>query len=127
MSASSDFFFWSSTYSWLGPLTLLHRPWNKVLQVCQCDPILKLTILSAESCNIDSQTILRPASGRISGQIIAENYHTYEVSSQCPFNYCLPHFPHLNLSNPDSQCQFNRTCVLCGRCKVGLSTMFGTF
>ena len=99
---------------------------NKVLQICQCDPILKPVILSAESCNIDFQTILRPANGWIIGKIIADNSHNYEVSSQCPFDYCLPHSSHLNLSNPYSQCQFNRTGVLCGRCKEGLSTVFGT-
>ena len=99
---------------------------NKVLQICQCDPVLKSIILSAESCNIDVQTVLRPASSWITGRINTDNSYTYEVSSHCPFDYCLPYSSHLNLSNPDSQCQFNRTGLLCGRCKEGLSTVFGT-
>ena len=33
---------------------------------------------------------------------------------------------YLKLSNPDSQCQFNRTGLLCGKCQQGLSTVFGT-
>ena len=99
---------------------------NKVLQICQCDPILKPVILSAESCIVDTQTVLRPASSWIIGRIIANNSHTYEVSTHCPFDYCLPHSSQLNLSNPNAQCQFNRTGVLCGRCKEGLSTVFGT-
>jgi len=99
---------------------------NKVVQICQCDPILKPVVLSAESCRIDDQTILRPANSWIVGKINTDNGYTYKVSSHCPFDYCLPHFSRLNLSNPDSQCQFNRTGLLCGRCKEGLSTVFGT-
>ena len=96
---------------------------NKVLQICQCDPILKTVVPSAESCNIDDQTILRTAGSWIIGRINTDNNYTYQVSSHCPFDYCLPHSSHLNLSNPDYQCQFNRTGVLCGRCKEVLSTL----
>ena len=99
---------------------------NKILLICQCDPVLKPVGLSAESCNIDDQTILRPAGSWIMGRINTDNNYTYQVSSHCPFDYCLPHSSHLNLSNPDYQCQFNRTGVLCGRCEQGLSTVFGT-
>ena len=96
---------------------------SKITQMCQCDPVLKI----ASSCNIDDQTILRPArSWIVASKTAAQNIHTYQVSSHCPFDYCLPHSSHLNLSNPDSQCQFNRIGVLCGRCKEGLSTVFGT-
>ena len=48
------------------------------------------------------------------------------MSVHCPFVYCLPKSSHLNLSNPDSQCQFNRTGILCGECKSGLSVVLGT-
>ena len=99
---------------------------NVPLLVCQCDPKLKTIVISVDSCNIDDQTILRPASIRIIGTTNTQHLHAYQVSSQCPFDYCLPHSSHLNLSNPDSQCQFNRTGVLCGRCKEGLSAVFGT-
>jgi len=99
---------------------------NKVLQICQCDPILKPVVFSTESCRIDAQTILRPANSWNVGKINIDNSYTYKVSSHCPFDYCLTHLSHLNLSNPDSQCQFNRAGALCGRCKEGLSTVFGT-
>jgi len=68
---------------------------NNILQICQCDPILKPVILSAESCNISAQTMLRPASSWIIGRTIADNKHTYEVSLNCPFDYCLSHSTHL--------------------------------
>ena len=52
--------------------------------------------------------------------------HTYLLSSACPFEYCLPYSSHHKLSDPDSQCQFNRSGVLCGQCKQGLSSVFGS-
>ena len=94
----------------------------RLAQMCQCDPLLKMII----SCNIDDQTILRPASYWIIGYENAQNLYTYHFSSQCPYDYCMPYSSHLSLSNPDSQCQFNRTGLLCGRCKEGHSTVFGT-
>ena len=52
--------------------------------------------------------------------------HSYNVSSQCPFDYCLPYSSYLNLSNPDSQCQFERSGVVCAECQLGLNTVFGS-
>ena len=91
-------------------------------QMCWCDPVLEIV----KNCNIDEQTVVRPASSWIVDSTSEHDHHTYQVSLQCPFDYCLPHSSHLNLSNPDSQCQFNRTGLLCGKCKEGLSTVFGT-
>ena len=93
---------------------------------CHCDPILSsTTIITITSCNINDQTILRPPNSWISVDVYNNSY-LYQISSHCPYNYCLSHSSLLNLSNPDSQCQFNRTGRLCGRCTKGLSTVFGT-
>ena len=94
----------------------------KITQMCQCDPVLTMV----SSCNIEDQTIIRPANSWIVGTTSEHDHYTYQVSPQCPFDYCLPHSSHLNLSSPDYQCEFHRTGVLCGRCKEGLSTVFGT-
>ena len=48
------------------------------------------------------------------------------ISKQCSFDYCKPYSFYLNLSAPDSQCQFNRSGLLCGQCKEGLSTVIGS-
>ena len=86
---------------------------------CQCDPSLaKYNI----ECDINDQTILRPANSWISATT-HNNSYTYHISLHCPFHYCLPHSSHLNLSTPNSQCQFNRSGVLCGHCQNGLSTV----
>ena len=91
---------------------------------CQCE----LSIIRKYNikCDINDQTILRPANSWIS-VAIHNNSYTYHISLHCPFHYCLPHSSHLNFSTPNSQCQFNRSGVLCGHCQQDLSTVFGSF
>ena len=95
---------------------------------CYCDQVLsKNEVISIKSCNLSDETILRPAYSWISAKRDnSTNSITYIVSSFCPFEHCLPHQSNLNLSNPDSQCQFNRTGLLCGKCQQGLSTVLGS-
>ena len=109
-------------------ITLLPCPKGFLLHsegYCWCDPILSSYIPSLTHCNIDDQTIPRPANSWISAHTV-NNSHSYHVSLHCPFDYCLPHSSHLNLSTPDSQCQFNRSGLLCGQCQQGLSAVFGS-
>ena len=90
--------------------------------VCQCPSFLyKFNI----KCNINHQTLQRPASTWIV-PIPHNNLIAYSLSLHCPFHYCLPHSSHLNFSTPNSQCQFNRSGILCGHCQQGLSTVFGS-
>ena len=94
-------------------------------KACYCDPLLNNDKVSITPCDINDGTILRPANSWISA-VTVNNSHSYNVSSQCPFDYCLPYSSHLNLSNPDSQCQFKRSGVVCAQCQQGLSTVFGS-
>ena len=94
-------------------------------QGCVCDSALNSDIISVTSCNLNDATILRPANSWIFA-IKSDDTQFYKVSSHCPFDYCLPHASNINLSSPDSQCQFNRSGVLCGHCGVGLSSIFGS-
>ena len=90
--------------------------------VCQCDKnIIKLGITN---CNINEQTVLRLPNSWMYATT-HNNSYVYQVTLQCPFHYCLPHSSHLNFSTPNSQCQFNRSGLLCGHCQQGLSTVFG--
>ena len=91
---------------------------------CICDPVLVINGIIL-SCNIDDQTISRPANSWISATT-HNNSYTYHISLHCPFHYCLPHSSHLNFSTPNLQCQFNRSGVLCGHCQQGLSTVFSS-
>ena len=78
---------------------------------CECDTTLSCYIPSLTHCNIDNQTIPRPANSWISAHTV-NNSHSYHVSLHCPFDYCLPHSSHLNFSTPDYQCQFNRSGII---------------
>ena len=92
---------------------------------CECDQILSSYMPSLTHCNIDDQTIPRPANSWISAHT-DNNSHSYHVSLHCPFDYCLPHSSLLNLSTPEHQCQFDRSGLLCGQCQQGLSAVFGS-
>ena len=82
--------------------------------------------MSIDDCDIDDQTISRPANSWISA-ITNNGTFTYLVSDKCPFDYCIPHPSHLKLSlTADLQCQFRRHNLLCGQCSDGLSTVFGS-
>jgi len=95
------------------------------VQSCHCDTVLDSDVISVTRCNLADGTILRPANSWISADTV-NGSHRYHVSTQCPFDYCLPYSSYLNLSTPDIQCQFSRSGVLCGRCQQGLSAVFGS-
>ena len=46
---------------------------------------------------------------------------------QCPFDYCANDTVVITLNNTDIQCAYNRSGLLCGRCKEGYSLVLGTF
>ena len=98
---------------------------NNVEGFCQCDPLLKGNVVFITDCNINDQTILRPANSWISGDTVNDSY-AYDVSLECPFDYCKPHQSYSNLATPNLQCQFNRCGVLCGHCPPGHSAVFGS-
>ena len=107
-------------------VTLLPCPIGFILQssakTCSCDSLLKEYIVS---CNLNDETIQRTADSWITGKTV-NGSHTYDVSMNCPFDYCLPYPSHLSISDPDQQCHFHRSGILCGHCPKGLSTVFGS-
>ena len=96
---------------------------SKVNGICQCHPFLKQLINI--QCNINYQTLLRPANVWIF-PIRQSKTYGYHISLQCPFRYCLPHSSYLTFSAPNSQCQISRGGILCGQCQQGLSTVFSS-
>jgi len=96
---------------------------------CHCDPNLSILVPSITTCDINDQTVPRPANSWIfsyTANNTINTTHYYSVSLHCPFDYCLPYSSKLNLLFPDSQCQHRRSGVLCGCCQPGLSTVFGS-
>ena len=80
------------------------------------------------SCNSTAQTFRRKVNVWIS-YVNGSHSSGYLVHQYCPFDYCTP--PNasqpLNLeTSPDSQCALNRTGILCGACKPGLSLSLGS-
>ena len=102
---------------------LLPCPIGFVLKngTCDCDPTLKDKHIHIDTCYIDQSTIRRPDNSWISH--IQSNYL---LCKNCPMDYCLPQSSNVNLENPDMQCQFNRTGILCSQCQHSLSMVFGS-
>ena len=88
--------------------------------VCDCDPLLPNNI---DTCYIDHSAIGRPANTWIS--YTQSNTSEYLISD-CPMDYCLPFSSNVNLIHPDTQCQFNRTGILCSQCQHPLSMVFAS-
>ena len=81
------------------------------------------------SCDIDRQAIFRNASSTFWLQGVLYNNGTPEGfihHPYCPLDYCISDSKYINLNNPDEQCSFNRSGLLCGKCKEGLSLVLGS-
>ena len=80
------------------------------------------------SCDIDRQAILRNTSRTFwlgvsynNGMLVGFIHHNY-----CPRDYCISKSKYINLNNPNQICNFNRSGLLCGKCKEGLSLVLGS-
>ena len=98
-----------------------------VLCLCDCDPEISPYVTE---CNSTTQTFRKDVNVWIS-YINNTNTSGYIVYKYCPFDYCVPPNAsqpiNLNLPNGvDSQCALNRTGILCGACKPGLSLSLGS-
>ena len=80
------------------------------------------------SCDIDRQTILRNATQTfwIGVSYINGTSEGYIHHSYCPLDYCTSESKHINLHKPDKQCNYNRSGLLCGKCKQNLSLLLGS-
>ena len=80
------------------------------------------------SCEIDRQAIFRNSSSTFwlnasynSGTPEGFIHHPF-----CPLDYCTTESKYINLRDPDKQCNVNRSGLLCGKCKEGLSLVLGS-
>ena len=81
------------------------------------------------SCKIDRQAIFRNSSSTFWLQGVSYNNGTPEGfihHPYCPLDYCTSESEYINLNNPDGQCSLNRSGLLCGKCKEGLSIVLGS-
>ena len=96
--------------------------------VCECD--FRLTRYGS-FCNISSQSTIRENSYWINHVSMNENLSGFIYYAHCPYDYCHPPSFKINIDfntpdGADAQCAFNRTGVLCGACKPGLSLSLGS-
>ena len=89
---------------------------------CDCNQLLKS--LQTVHCNIQDQTITR--SGLVWVGRTSSDNETVAAGHHCPFNYCSREEIRVNLSDPDSQCNYNHSGTLCGGCQPGLSLALGS-
>ena len=91
---------------------------------CGCNQLLQK--MSGVECYNQDQTIGR--SGLLWVGMIQEDNGTngtLAASKDCRLNYCNQEESNVTLSEPDSQCNFNHSGILCGGCQPGLSLALG--
>ena len=86
---------------------------------CECEPFLHSLGLT---CDIERLTVSANSGDVWMGYT---SWGVLAFQSQCPFDYCTG-IATIKVSDLDSQCNYNRSKVLCGQCKVGLSMMLGS-
>ena len=103
--------------------------------VCDC---VKLLLNKGIQCNISDGTVTRPGTSWIGilEYDITNVSNTDNNSSKpdviigyadhCPTRYCDQTATTVNISDTSSLCIFERTGVMCGRCKPGLSITVGS-
>ena len=94
---------------------------SNVTSSCECDPVLGINKIY---CNIDDQTILRPANSWI-GFIDELNNTGALFHPNCPIKFCLPRDVKITINTSDGQCKPHRTGLLCGKCEEGYSLTLG--
>uniref|UniRef100_A0A1X7VK59 Uncharacterized protein n=1 Tax=Amphimedon queenslandica TaxID=400682 RepID=A0A1X7VK59_AMPQE len=87
-------------------------------QVCVCDNNIKPV---TTNCNGVTATVTKEGRSWLG---VYENCTA--INDECPYDYCIHSSITFPLSDPDRQCALNRSGLLCGKCKEGLSLMLGT-
>ena len=91
---------------------------------CDCDP--DLLQYQITNCSEENETIKLESNNNIWIEVINTTNETGYVVSNCVFDYCVERPVNISLSNPDEQCAYNRSGVLCGECEPGLSLVLAT-
>ena len=104
---------------------------STVTMKCDCNDLLKR--VSDITCNIEDLTIQHRGSVWIGPLVATDDNHTNTIEDvvvvrYCPLDYCTskPVTVPVNFSQPDPQCNYNRSGTLCGGCQSGLSLALGS-
>ena len=91
-------------------------------QRCDCDERILSNLLT---CNINNQTVRRYGNIWINASLSGNSSNGVIVHQHCPFGYCKHDPVDVDLTNPDTQCTFNRSGTLCGACNPNFSLALG--
>ena len=91
---------------------------SKQSHVCECDQ-------SVINCNGINATVVKNGPSWIAVYNKSKCTETI-VYPFCPYDYCKQSSVTFPLSDPDKQCAFNRSGLLCGGCGKNLSLMLGS-
>ena len=94
--------------------------------VCNCHP--KLLENDVSVCIIKNHTswIYRSGTTWVSHSFNGNRPNSFIIHKHCPYHYCKQENISVNLMNPDTQCAFNHSGVLCGGCYGNLSLALGS-
>ena len=110
------------------PLTILPCPPGLMLDTdtksCICDSVITHKVLGVR-CNVSWMP--HPIQYSQNNWIGYYNpLNCIIAHSGCPFDYCVSSSATFSLNESDLQCNYNRSGILCGKCKPGLSLMLGS-
>ena len=91
---------------------------------CDCDPLLLKHDI--HKCDIDNKSILKKEDIWIGIYTLNGSTTRLIVHPHCPLDYCTAEELNITLDEPDMQCAFEHSGVLCGACKPGLSLALGS-
>ena len=106
-------------------ITLLDCPLGFVLsdqEKCVCkERFLEKNL----TCNINDQTVHRDGTTWVNASFSGNASNGVIVHMHCPFGYCKQEPVDVDLTNPDTQCAFDHSGILCGACKPNFSLALG--
>ena len=91
---------------------------------CICHQILRENDIHSCSFSNGTALILRPAPYWIG--LPNNTNSSILVHPHCPYYYCQSEDMNITAGSPNTQCQFQRSGVLCGSCHEGLSMILGS-
>lgn len=91
---------------------------------CLCSEFIQMELKS--TCNLTKHTIARPTNFWVGTKDFDRDKQIIQFVSTCPINYCKKGVTDIDLRVADTLCVDGRTGTLCGACREGLSSVFGT-
>ncbi|XP_064402273.1 uncharacterized protein LOC135348059 [Halichondria panicea] len=94
------------------------------VNTCACDSHLRPY---TSSCNIDTGGIERSTNFWVGLRYNdSGNFTGLKFFPNCPFDYCLFPSAPVIMTSPDTQCNYNRSGILCGSCGTDKSLLLGS-